>query len=73
MITSRKAKMPLKPIQTRDPDQTPPQSYTAGQRQVLASHHHSSGPSTGSREEEHTEYKTEGGKKLAEVKIKKSF
>ena len=38
----------LNPIRTHDPDQNPPQSYTAGPRQVQVSHHCSSGPDTGS-------------------------
>ena len=35
-------------IQTHDPYQNLPQSYIAGPRQVLASHHRSSNPNTGS-------------------------
>ena len=35
------------PIKTHNPDQYPPQSYTAGPCQVQASRHRSSGPNTG--------------------------
>ena len=38
----------LKPIRTHDPDQNPPQSYTASPCQVQVSRHHCRGPNTGS-------------------------
>ena len=45
-----------------DRDQNPPQSYTAGPRQVQASHHHSSVPNTGRNSGGRQIKKTRGGR-----------